>query len=550
MAQKSTAPGARPGPPTAVMALDQGTTSSRAIVFGRDGAVLATAQESFPQHYPEPGWVEHDPEDIWGTQLRCAQIALGQAGLRPQDLAAVGITNQRETVLLWDAKTGASLGNAIVWQCRRTADRCEQLKQAGHEPTIVARTGLRLDPYFSATKLEWLLAHREGAADLLAQGRLRAGTIDSFLIWRLTSESLTSESLTGGRAHVTDYSNASRTMLLDLERLDWADELLDLFGVPRAILPRLCPSSGVVAHTDPEVFGAAVPIAGIAGDQQAALFGQGALRTGDSKNTYGTGCFLLTNVGPRPVRPEHGLLSTVAWVLGGPGAAAAGGSGAARSLPGAGATAAAADAAREGPAVTYALEGSVFMAGAAVQWLRDGLGIITVSEEIGPLAAQAPDNNGVYFVPALTGLGAPYWDPYARGLLIGLTRGTGPAQLARATEEAICYQTRAVLDAMRQTSGVDIAGLRADGGAAGDDFLLQLQADVLGIPVIRSRLQETTALGAAALAGLAVGFWSEAEVAALAGADRVFTPRMDAAERERLYSDWQRAVERSLGWAR
>ena len=559
MAQKSTARhvtpqaaahgAAPPGAAAGVLALDQGTTSSRAIVFGRDGAVLATAQESFPQHYPEPGWVEHDPEDIWSTQLRCAQVALGQAGLGPQDLAAVGITNQRETVLLWDAETGASLGNAIVWQCRRTTDRCEQLKQAGHEPTITARTGLRLDPYFSATKLEWLLAHREGAAELLAQGRLRAGTIDSFLIWRLT----------GGREHVTDYSNASRTMLLDLELLDWADELLDLFGVPRAILPRLCPSSGVVAHTDPEILGAAVPIAGIAGDQQAALFGQGALQPGDSKNTYGTGCFLLTNVGPRPVRPEHGLLSTVAWVLGdaGAAAAAAGGAGGAvwaaaqtgDAARGAGHAAAQTEAARGGPAVTYALEGSVFMAGAAVQWLRDGLGIIKASEEIGPLAAQAPDNGGVYFVPALTGLGAPYWDPYARGLLIGLTRGTGPAQLARATEEAICYQTRAVLDAMRQTSGVDIAGLRADGGAAGDDFLLQLQADILGTPVIRSRLQETTALGAAALAGLAVGFWSKSEVAALAGTDRVFTPRMDAAERERLYVAWQRAVQRSLGWA-
>ncbi|MBN1628970.1 MAG: glycerol kinase GlpK [Thermoleophilia bacterium] len=544
---------------TAVMALDQGTTSSRAMVFGHDGAILGSAQEPFPQHYPEPGWVEHDPEDIWNTQLRCARAALCEAGLGPQDLAALGVTNQRETVLLWDAETGASLGNAIVWQCRRTAGRCEQLKQAGYEPTIQSRTGLRLDPYFSATKLEWLLAHREGAAELLAQGRLRAGTIDSFLIWRLTSESLTGESLTGesltgGRAHVTDYSNASRTMLLDLERLDWADELLDLFGVPRGILPRLCPSSGVVAHTDPEIFGAAVPIAGIAGDQQAALFGQGAVQPGDCKNTYGTGCFLLANVGSRPVRPEHGLLSTVAWVLGGAGAVATGGAGAAGTAAqpaGAARGAGPAPAQTEAPGtVTYALEGSVFMAGAAVQWLRDGLGIIEASEEIGPLAAQAPDNGGVYFVPALTGLGAPYWDPYARGLLIGLTRGTGPAQLARATEEAICYQTRAVLDAMRQTSGVDIAGLRADGGASGDDFLLQLQADLLGVPVIRPRLQESTALGAAALAGLATGFWTQSEIAALAGTDRVFTPRMDAAERERLYEGWQRAVERSLGWAR
>ena len=519
------------GTPTAVMALDQGTTSSRAIVFGHDGAILGTAQEPFLQHFPERGWVEHDPEDIWDTQLRCAQGALSQAGLKAGDLAAIGIANQRETVLLWDAETGRSLGNAIVWQCRRTADRCEELKRAGVEPLVAARTGLRLDPYFSATKIEWLLAHRPGAAALLAQGRLRAGTIDSFLIWRLT----------GGRVHATDYSNASRTLLLDLESLDWADELLDVFGVPRAVLPRLCPSSGVVAATEPGVLGAAVPIAGVAGDQQAALFGQGALQPGDSKNTYGTGCFLLMNVGPRPARPEHGLLSTVAWVLGAPAQDAAG-AGHEQAGAGAGTT--------RPPAATYALEGSVFMGGGAVQWLRDGLGIIKTSAEVGPLAARAPDSDGVYFVPALTGLGAPYWDPYARGLLIGLTRGTRPEHLARATEEAICYQTRAVLDAMQQAAGIDIAGLRADGGASSDDFLMQLQADLLGVPAVRPRLREITALGAAALAGLATGFWSKADIAQLAGTDRVFTPTMDATQRERLYQDWQRAVERALGWAR
>jgi glycerol kinase len=486
------------------MALDQGTTSSRAIIFGHDGTILGVAQEAFPQHYPEPGWVEHDPEDIWETQLHCAQLALEQAGMKAGDLATIGIANQRETVLLWDAETGASLGNAIVWQCRRTADRCEQLKQAGFEPAIEARTGLRLDPYFSATKIEWLLANREGADKLLAEGRLRVGTIDSFLIWRLT----------GGRHHVTDYSNASRTMLLDLRTLEWADELLSVFGVPRSILPRLCPSSGLVTSTEPTWLGTTVPIAGVAGDQQAALFGQGALRPGNCKNTYGTGCFLLMNVGSRPARPEHGLLSTVAWVLGedtSPDAAAD----SATARPG---------------AVTYALEGSVFMGGGAVQWLRDALGIIQTPADIGPLAARTPDNGGVYFVPALTGLGTPYWDPHARGLLIGLTRGTGPEQLARATEEAICFQTRAVLDAMRQTSGIDVAGLQADGGAAGDDFLLQLQADLLGVPVIRPLLRETTALGAAALAGLAVGFWSETDVAELVGTDRVFTPSMDPSE--------------------
>jgi glycerol kinase len=512
------------------MALDQGTTSSRAIVFGRDGTILGEAQETFAQHYPKPGWVEHDPEDIWDTQLRCARLALKRAGVEAEDLAAIGIANQRETVLLWDAETGASLGNAIVWQCRRTADRCEELERAGLGATVEARTGLRLDPYFSATKIEWLLANRDGASELLAKGRLRAGTIDSFLIWRLT----------GGRHHVTDYSNASRTMLLDLRSLDWADDLLSIFGVPRSILPRLCPSSGLTARTEPTLLGAAVPIAGVAGDQQAALFGQGALQPGDCKNTYGTGCFLLMNTGARPARPEHGLLSTVGWVLG----------------PGIGGTAEGTETSTERNAeasigaVTYALEGSVFMGGGAVQWLRDALGIIKEPAEIGPLAAKASDNDGVYFVPALAGLGTPYWDPYARGLLIGLTRGTKPEHLARATEEAICFQTRAVLDVMRRTSGIDIAILRADGGAAGDDFLLQLQADLLDVPVVRPRLRESTALGAAALAGLAVGFWTEVDVAELAGIDRVFSPSMEPGRRNRLYQDWQRAVERALGWAR
>ena len=488
------------------MALDQGTTSSRALVFAHDGNILASAQEAIPQHYPKPGWVEQDPEDIWETQLRCARSALQQSGLEAENLAAVGIANQRETVLLWDAESGSPLGNAIVWQCRRTTDRCEQLKRQGFEPLVEARTGLRLDPYFSATKLEWLLANRPGAGALLTQGRLRAGTIDSFLIWRLT----------GGHRHVTDYSNASRTMLLDLRTLDWADDLLELFGVPRSVLPALCPSSAVIGTTDPEWLGAAVPIAGVAGDQQAALFGQAAFEPGDCKNTYGTGCFLLMNVGSRPVRPQHGLLSTVAWVL---------------------------------DTVTYALEGSVFMAGGAAQWLLDATGIISEPGEIGPLAARAPDNDGVYFVPALTGLGAPYWDAYARGLLIGLTRGTRPEHLARATEEAICFQTRVVVEAMVRASGVDVNALRTDGGAARDDFLMQLQADLLAVPVERPRIQETTALGAATLAGLAVEFWSKDELARLAGTERVFTPAMAGTERDRLFGEWQRAVQRSLGWA-
>ncbi len=497
---------------TGIMAIDQGTTSSRAMVFGRDGRVLGSAQEPFSQHYPEPGWVEHDPEDIWATQLRCCRLALAQSGLEAGELAALGIANQRETVLLWDADSGEALGDAIVWQCRRTTQRCAELEEAGYGTRITEITGLRLDPYFSATKLEWLIANRPGARDLLHQGRLRAGTIDAFLVWRLT----------GGRHHTTDFSNASRTMLLDLRRLDWSPELLDLFGVPRGILPELHPSSGLVGVTDPGWFGAPVPIAGLAGDQQAALFGQGGLEAGDSKNTYGTGCFLLTTTGEQPAAPEHGLLSTVAWVL-----------------------------ARPAPAATtvrYALEGSVFVAGAAVQWLRDGLGIITDAAEIGTLAARVTDSADVYFVPALTGLGAPYWDPGARGLLIGLTRGTSREHIARATEEAICFQTVAILEAMGRAAGVGIRALRADGGAAGDSFLLQLQADLAGTPVVRSRIRETTALGAAALAGLAVGYWTEADVKGLAGVDATFRPRISSQERLRRRDRWEKAVERARGW--
>ena len=472
-----------------IMAIDQGTTSSRTVIFSHDGTVLASAQETLSQHYPQPGWVEHDAEEIWTTQLRCCRLALQRSGLGAADLAAVGIANQRETVLLWDADTGTPLGNAIVWQCRRTAERCAELEAAGWGDRVAALTGLRLDPYFSASKLEWLLANRPGAKDLLRRGRLRAGTIDSFLVWRLT----------GGRSHVTDFSNASRTMLLDLERLEWAGELLDLFGVPAEVLPNLRASSGFIGTTDPSLFGAAVPIAGIAGDQQAALFGQGGLEKGASKNTYGTGCFLLVNTGDRPVAAENGLVSTVAWALEPPGAPAT------DPVRGVAPGAAARAAARR---VTYALEGSVFTAGAAVQWLRDGLGIIANAAEIGPLAAQVPDTGDVYFVPALTGLGAPYWDPQARGLLIGITRGTTMQHIARAAEEAICFQVGAVLEAMSRTAGVDVSSLRVDGGAAGDDFLLQLQADLTGVQVVRPRLRETTALGAAALAGLAAGFWS------------------------------------------
>ncbi len=540
-----------------IMAIDQGTTASRAIIFGQHASILASVQEPLLQHYPRPGWVEHDAEEIWATQTRCCQVALQKAGMAAADLAAIGITNQRETVLLWDSDSGSPLGNAIAWQCRRTADRCAELEADGFGPRIAEVTGLRLDPYFSATKLEWLLANRPEARGLLREGRLRAGTIDSYLVWRLTA----------GREHLTDYGNASRTMLLDLHRLDWAEWLLDLFSLPRTILPTLCPSSAVVAFTDPDVFGAEVPIAGIAGDQQAALFGQGALEAGGSKNTYGTGCFLLANTGYRPAASGAELLSTVAWVLEADTGADRKGDRAKRpgmhqALPVAPGRGIQADAGMEpgaergresGPEshnkVRYALEGSIFAAGAAVEWLRDGLGIVREAAEIGPLAAEVPDSGDVFFVPALTGLGAPYWDPEARGLLIGMTRGTTRQHIARAAEEAICFQTVAVLEAMRRTDRVHIDSLRVDGGAARDDFLLQLQADLAGLPVVRPRVLETTALGAAALAGLAVGFWSEAEVAALAGVDRVFEPGMSADERAVKRARWEQAVERARGWA-
>ncbi len=519
----------------AILALDQGTTSSRAVVFGRDGTMLGMAQHEFQQHYPQPGWVEHDPDEIWQTQLKAGREAIARAGLEAGQLAAVGIANQRETTLLWDSDSGAPLGNAIVWQCRRTAERCDQLRKSGWDERIREKTGLRLDPYFSATKLEWLLSAHPEARTLLARGRLRAGTVDSFLVWRLT----------GRRSFVTDYSNASRTMLFGLRSLDWDEELLGVFGVPREILPTPCLSSAMLGVTDPSWFGAAVPITGLVGDQQATLFGQGCLEPGDTKNTYGTGCFLLRNVGTLPVASKNGLLSTIAWGLSYPADRQAAVDGR-PTLP---RDPAARGGLIQGEAVTYALEGSVFVAGAAVQWLRDGLGVIDKAADIGPLAAQAADNAGLYFVPALTGLGAPYWDPYARGLLVGITRGTTRAHVARATEEAICYQTRAVLDAMKEDAGAGLSHLRVDGGATGDDFLLQLQADLLGITVERARVRETTALGAAALAGLAVGFWSRQEVALLAGTDRTFTPRLSDTERERLYGEWRRAAERALGWA-
>ena len=492
-----------------VLALDQGTTSSRAIVFDGHGRVAAVAQQTFRQHYPRPGWVEHDPDEIWTTQLSTARSALAQAGVAPEDVAAVGITNQRETTVLWERGTGRPVAPAIVWQDRRTAVMCDALKGQGAEAVVRAKTGLVLDPYFSATKIAWLLDNVEGLRARAERGEIAFGTIDSWLVYRLT----------GGRVHATDYSNASRTMLFNIHTLAWDEELLELFGgIPPAILPQVLPSSHIYGETDRSVLGAAIPIGGIAGDQQAALFGQACFDPGMAKNTYGTGSFLLMNTGDKPVASRHGLLATVAWGLDG--------------------------------RVSYALEGSVFVTGAAVQWLRDGLGIIGDAAETQALAMSVPDTGGVYLVPAFTGLGAPYWDPYARGLLIGITRGTARAHVVRAALEAIAYQTADVVRAMEQDADVPLQALRVDGGAAVNDFLMQFQADVLNVPVERPGVTETTALGAAYLAGLAAGVWQSLDnLRAQWRVDRRFEPAMNEARRRELLAGWRRAVERSRQWA-
>lgn len=492
----------------AVLALDQGTTSSRAILFGRDGGPIASAQQEFRQLFPQPGWVEHDAEEIWRTQRATAFEALSRAGLRASGVAAIGITNQRETTVLWERATGRPVAPAIVWQDRRTAARCDALRQAGHEPRFAERTGLLLDPYFSGTKLAWLLENVPGARARAERGELAFGTIDAWLLWQLT----------GGAVHATDATNASRTLLFDIRRLDWDDELLSLLGIPRSVLPAVAPSSGVIGTTACEGLPAGIPIAGIAGDQQAALFGQACHRPGMAKNTYGTGCFLLMNTGPRPATSSHRLLSTVAWQ-------------------------------KDGRA-TYALEGSVFVAGAAIQWLRDGLGLIANAAEIGPLAATVPDTGGVHFVPALSGLGAPYWDPQARGTIVGITRGTTRAHLARATLEAIAFQSAELIEAMSADSGIRLTQLRVDGGATASEQLMQMQADLLGVPVVRPRVTETTALGAAFLAGLATGFWeNEARIEALWKADRVFEPALAPDVAHARLREWKRAVERARQWA-
>ncbi len=497
--------------PRYVLAIDQGTTSSRSILFDAQGRPAAIAQREFTQHFPQPGWVEHDAREIWETQRATIDEVLVRAGAHPSHLAAVGITNQRETTLLWDRDTGEPLSRAIVWQDRRTAARCERLKAEGHEAEVARRSGLLIDPYFSGTKLAWLLEHLPGARERARAGALAFGTIDSWLAWQLS----------GGALHVTDVSNASRTMLADLRTGDWDDCLLAMLDVPRACLPAIRDSSGVLAEV--MIGGTPVPLAGIAGDQQAALFGQGCLSPGMAKNTYGTGCFMLMNTGTEPLHSTHRLLTTIAW----------------RGRPATGDT-----------RLHYALEGSVFVAGAAVQWLRDGLGLIKSSSEVEALAAGVPDTDGVYFVPAFAGLGAPHWDAHARGTVVGLTRGSTRAHIARAALESIAFQSADVLDAMQKDSRQPLVELRVDGGATANDLLMQFQADLLRVPVVRPRVTETTALGAACLAGLAVGFWHSAEeIAGHWQAERVFEPRMDAGRAAELRHHWQRAVERARRWA-
>ncbi|MDS4072369.1 MAG: glycerol kinase GlpK [Defluviicoccus sp.] len=490
-----------------VLALDQGTTSSRALLFERDGQVRAAAQREFRQIFPQPGWVEHDPEEIWSSQRAVIDEVLAQARVAPRAIAAIGITNQRETTLLWERATGIPIANAIVWQDRRTAPMCERLRADGLEPLVRAKTGLVLDPYFSATKIRWLLDTVPGARARAEEGALCFGTVDSWLAWKLSA----------GRLHVTDASNAARTALFNIHTLQWDEELLQVFGVPPAILPEVCASSAVVGATAPSVLDPPVPIAGIAGDQQAALFGQACLDPGMAKNTYGTGCFLLLNTGTRPVISPHKLLATVAW--------------------------------NQNGRITYALEGSVFIGGAVVQWLRDGLGLGRSAAEIASLAATVEGTGGVYLVPAFAGLGAPHWDASARGLIAGLTRGTTAAHLARAALEGIAYQVADVLDAMQADADIPISELRVDGGAAASDLLLQFQADITGIPIVRAGVLEATALGAACLAGLAVGFWRDsAEVARFVAAGRRFEPQMPAADVERLRAGWQKALARAKAW--
>lgn len=489
-----------------ILALDQGTTSSRAILFDRHGQPCASAQQEFPQHFPQPGWVEHDPNDIWESQLAVARQVLREHHVSAAELCGIGIANQRETTVVWDRKTGQPIAPAIVWQDRRTAAACDALRASGREKLVHANTGLELDAYFSATKLAWLLEHVPGAREKAERGALCFGTVDSWLVYKLCGK------------HVTDVSNASRTMLFNLHLMRWDQDLLDLFKIPAAVLPQVVASAEEVGNANASWFGQPVPIGGIAGDQQAATFGQACHQRGMVKNTYGTGCFMLMHAGTHAPVSRNRLLSTVGWRVDG--------------------------------RTDYLLEGSVFMGGATVQWLRDGLGIIDQSRDVEALAASVPDNGGVFMVPAFTGLGAPHWDPYARGTLVGMTRGTNRGHIARAAVEAIAYQSAELLLAMQRDAAFPVAEVRADGGAARNDLLMQFQADLLGVPVVRPKVTETTALGAAYLAGLALGFWeSREEIAAQWQAERRFEPAIGADQRQQRMVRWAQAVERSRGWA-
>lgn len=490
-----------------VLALDQGTTSSRAILFDHNGSIVGSAQKEFTQIYPKAGWVEHDAMEIWGTQSGVAREVLEKVGVRPQEIASIGITNQRETAVIWDKNTGRPIHNAIVWQDRRTAEFCDELKERGLESYIRENTGLVVDAYFSGTKIKWMLDHVEGARERANRGELLFGTVDTWLIWNLTR----------GKVHATDYTNASRTMLYNIKQLCWDEKLLQELGIPHSMLPEVKPSVSVYGSTDPHTFGGAeIPIAGVAGDQHAALFGQTCFESGMAKNTYGTGCFMLMNTGTKAVESKSGLLTTIAWGMDGK--------------------------------VEYALEGSIFIAGAAVQWLRDGLKLFDSASDSEYYAGKVKDTDGVYVVPAFAGLGAPYWDMYARGAIFGLTRGTKKEHLIRATLNSLAYQTKDVLGAMEIDSGLKLQSLRVDGGATANNLLMQFQADILGVAVQRPQITETTALGAAYMAGIAVGIWDKAEIAARAGMDTVFEPGIDEPTRAKLYRGWKKAVDRTMLW--
>jgi glycerol kinase len=491
-----------------ILSLDQGTTSSRAIIFNKNGQIVHSAQKEFKQYFPKPGWVEHNPNEIWGSILSVVAEALSESEIKPEQIAGIGITNQRETAVVWDKDTGHPVYNAIVWQSRQTSEICEELKEKGYNSLFRNKTGLLIDPYFSGTKVKWILDHVEGAREKANQGKLLFGTIDTWLVWKLS----------GGRAHVTDYSNASRTLMFNIYDLKWDDELLDILEVPKSMLPEVRPSSEIYGKTvDYHFFGNEIPIAGVAGDQQAALFGQACFEEGMAKNTYGTGCFMLKNTGEKAVRSEHGLLTTIAWGMNGK--------------------------------VEYALEGSIFVAGSAIQWLRDGLRMFNDAKDSERYAAKVDSNDGVYVVPAFVGLGTPYWDSDVRGAVFGLTRGTTKEHFIRATLESLAYQTKDVLSAMEADSGIELKTLRVDGGAVKNNFLMDFQSNILDVSVERPVVNETTALGAAYLAGLAVGFWeSQEEIAKQWAVDRTFLPKMSDENRNRLYDGWKKAVNATMAF--